>query len=199
MDYYPNQQAVLGFCREVLPALRQRRPALRFAIVGAEPPAAIRALARLPGVTVTGSVPDVRPHVARAALTVAPLTIARGTQNKILESMAMGVPVVCSLAASRGVDAVPGEHLLAASAAAEYVTAIERILDSRPLRAQLARAARERVLSHHSWKHSMERLDALIWTAFEHRAQLRGGCTSPAGRASSGAVATGSSVATHHR
>ncbi|HLY51725.1 MAG TPA: TIGR03087 family PEP-CTERM/XrtA system glycosyltransferase, partial [Steroidobacteraceae bacterium] len=80
MDYFPNQQAVLIFCRDVLPRLRQRRPALRFAIVGAEPSREVRALARLPGVTVTGWVPDVRPHVARAALTVAPLTIARGTQ-----------------------------------------------------------------------------------------------------------------------
>jgi sugar transferase (PEP-CTERM/EpsH1 system associated) len=169
MDYYPNQRAVLDYCREVLPRLRQRRPALRFTIIGADPPRAIRELARLPGVSVTGSVPDVRPHVTRAALTVAPLSIARGTQNKILESLAMGVPVVCSVAASRGVDAVAGQHLLAAASPAECVEAIERILDSPALRAELALAGRARVLSHHSWSHSLARLDALLAAAFERR------------------------------
>ncbi len=162
MDYYPNQQGVIGFCRDVLPQLRAKRPGARFAIVGADPPAHIRALGDLPGVTVTGSVPDVRPHVRRAALTVAPLAIARGTQNKILESMAMGVPVVCSPEASGGVDAVAGEHLRVASKPAEWVAAIEEILGSAALRQKLAIAGRERVLSHHSWAASMRRLDGIV-------------------------------------
>ena len=162
MDYYPNQQGVIGFCRDVLPQLRAKRPGVRFAIVGADPPAHIRALGELPGVTVTGSVPDVRPHVRRAALTVAPLAIARGTQNKILESMAMGVPVVCSPEASGGVDAVAGEHLRVASKPAEWVAAIEEILGSAALRQKLAIAGRERVLSHHSWAASMRRLDGIV-------------------------------------
>jgi glycosyltransferase involved in cell wall biosynthesis len=84
--------------------------------------------------------------------------------------MAMGVPVVCSVAASRGVDAVAGEHLLTGSSPAEYRTAIERILDSPALRRQLASAGRERVLSHHAWSGAMARLDALIAAAFERRA-----------------------------
>ncbi|MGH8261415.1 MAG: TIGR03087 family PEP-CTERM/XrtA system glycosyltransferase [Steroidobacteraceae bacterium] len=173
MDYYPNQQAVLEFCREVLPPLRRDRPTVRFEIVGADPPQSIRDLGRLPGVTVTGSVADVRPHVARAALTVAPLTIARGTQNKILESMALGVPVVCSVAASRGVDAVAGEHLLIASGTGQYTAAIRQILESPVLRERLARAGRERVLTHHAWERSMARLDQLIETALERRMQVR--------------------------
>jgi sugar transferase (PEP-CTERM/EpsH1 system associated) len=173
MDYYPNQQAVIEFCRSVLPRLRARRPALRFEIVGAEPPQSIRELGFLPGVTVTGSVADVRPYVLRAALTVAPLTIARGTQNKILESMAMGVPVVCSTQASNGVDAVCGEHLLTASSCEEYEEVIGRVLDSASLRAQLAHAARERVLTHHSWSSSMTRLDLLIGDALERRKAAR--------------------------
>lgn len=162
MDYYPNQQGVTGFCREILPALRARRPGVRFAIVGADPPEAIRALGREPGVTVTGSVPDVRPHVRRAALTVAPLAIARGTQNKILESMAMGVPVVCSREASGGVDAVAGEHLLVASSPAEWALAIDGILGDPASRRRLSVAGRDRVLSHHSWAASMRRLDGII-------------------------------------
>jgi sugar transferase (PEP-CTERM/EpsH1 system associated) len=162
MDYYPNQQGVLAFCRGVLPALQAQRPAVRFAIVGADPPEHIRALGKLPGVTVTGSVPDVRPHVRRAALTIAPLAIARGTQNKILESMAMGVPVVCSPQASGGVDAVAGEHLLVASGTGEWVAAIDRLLGDADARGRFALAGRDRVLSHHSWAASMRRLDGLI-------------------------------------
>ncbi|HKZ72469.1 MAG TPA: TIGR03087 family PEP-CTERM/XrtA system glycosyltransferase, partial [Steroidobacteraceae bacterium] len=119
MDYYPNQQAVVAFCDDVLPAIRAVRPAAKLTIVGAEPSREIRALAARPGVEVTGSVADVRPHVRRAALTVAPLRIARGTQNKILESMAMAVPVVASTAAAGGVDGVPGRHLLVADTPAD--------------------------------------------------------------------------------
>lgn len=162
MDYYPNQQGVTGFCRDILPALRSRRPGVRFAIVGADPPESIRALGKLPGVTVTGSVPDVRPHVRRAALTVAPLAIARGTQNKILESMAMGVPVVCSREASGGVDAVLGEHLLVASNPSQWIEAIAGILGDPAIRQRLSAAGRDRVLSHHSWAASMCRLDGII-------------------------------------
>jgi hypothetical protein len=92
MDYFPNSQCMVDFCAQTLPLLRARRPGIKLAIVGADPVPAVRRLAEIPGVTVTGSVKDVRPHVRRAALTVAPLVIARGTQNKILESLAMGVP-----------------------------------------------------------------------------------------------------------
>jgi len=170
MDYFPNQQAVLKFCADALPELQRRRPGTRFEIVGADPSDEIRNLGTLPGVTVTGSVPDVRPYVTRAALTVAPLEIARGTQNKILESMAMGVPVVCSRQACGGVDAVPGEHLLAYDTNEQLVSELLRVLASRDFRQQLAGAGRARVLSNHSWPSSMRRLDALIASQFEARA-----------------------------
>jgi sugar transferase (PEP-CTERM/EpsH1 system associated) len=162
MDYYPNQQAMFDFCRDVWPGLQSLRPATRLAIVGADPSPAVQRLARLDGVTVTGSVPDVRPHVRSAVLTVAPLSIARGTQNKILESMAMGVPVVCSPMAARGVDAVPGEHLLVADSPTEYRETILSLLENPALRARFASDGRERVLTHHDWAASMRRLDALI-------------------------------------
>jgi polysaccharide biosynthesis protein PslH len=162
MDYFPNQQAVIGFCRDVLPKLRARRAAIRFQIVGADPPAQIRALQSLPGVSVTGSVPDVRPFVTKAALTVAPLEIARGTQNKILESMAMGVPVVCSRQAGGGVDAVPGDHLLTADSADAYVAAIMSLVEFPSKRSNLAAAGRARVLSNHSWASSMRRLEEML-------------------------------------
>src|SRR5204862_8091894 len=139
------------FCRSVWPLLRARRPRLTLTIVGADPPPAMRELGRLPGVTVTGSVPDVRPYLHLAALTIAPLNIARGTQNKILEAMAMGVPTVSSLAAAGGVDAEPGRHLLTASGPREFADAVLRMLENPVERGRVAGAARARVLSHHSW------------------------------------------------
>jgi len=162
MDYFPNQQCMVDFCTQVLPRLKARRPDVKLRIVGAEPSAQVRRLAEIDGVTVTGSVDDVRPHVARAALTVAPLRIARGTQNKILEAMAMGVPVVCSSVAAGGVDAVPDEHLLTADSPAEQCAAILRILDDQAERDRLSAAGRARVLTSHSWPNSMKRLDAII-------------------------------------
>jgi len=162
MDYFPNQQCMADFCTQVLPLLKARRPDVKLRIVGAEPSAQVRRLAEIDGVTVTGSVDDVRPHIARAALTVAPLRIARGTQNKILEAMAMGVPVVCSSVAAGGVDAVPDEHLLTADSPAEQCAAILRILDDQAERDRLSAAGRARVLTSHSWPNSMKRLDAII-------------------------------------
>lgn len=170
MDYFPNQQAVERFCRTVMPLILAGRPSAKFVAVGAEPPAFIRRLGDLPYVTVTGTVPDVRPFVRRAAVSVAPLDVARGTQNKILESMAMGVPVVCTPLAAKGVDARPGEHLLTASGPQEIAAAVLGLLGDPAGRRTLAAAARERVLSHHSWSSSLRRMDSLIDRCMEeHR------------------------------
>ena len=162
MDYYPNEQAMVDFCQRTLPLLRARRPPLQLMIVGAHPSRRVRRLGELPGVTVTGSVSDVRPYVQRSAASVAPLIIARGTQNKILESMAMGVPVIASEQAAGGVDATPGEHFLAASTPEGCADAILRLLENPAERHRLARAGRARMLSHHSWQGSMERLSAQL-------------------------------------
>lgn len=162
MDYYPNQAAMQSFCRDVMPALRAKRPSIRLSIVGADPPHAIKKLGELPGVDVTGSVPDVRPYMHDAALMVAPLTIARGTQNKILEGMAAGVPVVSSRIAAGGVDAIAPEHFLVAATPTEYVEAIMRVLDDRTERERLASAGRARMLSHHAWPQSMHRLEGIV-------------------------------------
>jgi len=162
MDYYPNQECMLDFCANVMPRIQARRPQAKLRIVGADPSPAVRRLEQLPGVSVTGSVPDVRPYLQGSALMVAPLNIARGTQNKILEAMACGIPVVTSRVAAGGVDAVPGEHFLVADNAEEYAAAVLRILEKPDERMQLALAARSRVLSHHAWERSMQRLDRII-------------------------------------
>ena len=162
MDYYPNQECMFDFCANVLPRIRARRAQTTLLIVGADPSPAVKKLGDLPGVTVTGSVPDVRPYLNRSALMVAPLNIARGTQNKILEAMASGVPVVASVAAAGGVDALPEEHFLVATTHEEHAAAALRILEDRNERQRLAAAGRSRMLSHHDWGRSMQRLDRVI-------------------------------------
>ena len=161
MDYYPNQECMARFCRDVWPRLKSQRPAMKLLIVGADPSPEMRRLGDLPGVTVTGSVPDVRPYIRGSAAMVAPLTIARGTQNKILEAMAMGVPVVTSTVAAGGVDAVPAEHLLVADTAEQLAIAVLKLVSDRSARARLADAGRARVRSHHDWAQSMMRLDRI--------------------------------------
>jgi glycosyltransferase involved in cell wall biosynthesis len=122
---------------------------------------------------VTGSVPDVRPYLRRSALTVAPLNIARGTQNKILEALAAGVPVVSSRVAAGGVDAVGAEHFLVASAPEEYRDAILRVLGDPAERRRLSQAGRARMLSHHAWPSSMKRLDAIIERCLSQHSPVR--------------------------
>jgi sugar transferase (PEP-CTERM/EpsH1 system associated) len=162
MDYYPNQECMLDFCKSILPLIRARRPAAKLVIVGAEPSRAVKDLGKLPGVTVTGSVPDVRPYVQRSAAMVAPLNIARGTQNKILEAMAMGVPVITSPKAAAGVDAEHGAHFLVAQRAADYAEACLLLMQDVAERSRLAIAGRARMLTHHDWQTSMRRLDAIL-------------------------------------
>jgi sugar transferase (PEP-CTERM/EpsH1 system associated) len=162
MDYFPNQQAIFFFCEQVLPLIRKKRPAATLTIIGAEPSAEIRCLGKQDGITVTGTVPDVRDLVRRSAVAVAPLMIARGTQNKIIECMAMGVPVVTSPEAAGGVDAERDTHLLVADSAAAYADKVLALMNDSAMRARYAAAGRARVKSHHDWAFSMTKLDRLI-------------------------------------
>jgi len=162
MDYYPNQECMFDFCRNTLPLIQARRPQAKLLIVGADPTPAVRKLGELPGVTVTGSVPDVRPYILRSAAMVAPLNIARGTQNKILEAMAMGVPVVTSPAGAGGVDAQDGIHFLVGDNPAAYAEACLRLMQNADERARFSTAGRERMLTNHDWQASMRRLDSII-------------------------------------
>jgi sugar transferase (PEP-CTERM/EpsH1 system associated) len=172
MDYYPNVECMTRFCDEVLPRIQARRPQAKLLVVGADPAPAAKKLGARRGVSVTGSVPDVRPYLWRSALAVAPLNIARGTQNKILEAMACGIPVVASEVAARGVDAAAPDHFLVSGGAEECAAAVLRILEDPDERERLARAGREQVLSRHDWGRSMQRFDGIIercMTAFGER------------------------------
>jgi sugar transferase (PEP-CTERM/EpsH1 system associated) len=170
MDYYPNQECMFDFCAHTLPLIQQKRPGTKLYIVGADPSRAILQLGKKTGVIVTGSVLDVRKYVQKCAVNIAPLNIARGTQNKILESLAMGVPVVSSICAAGGVDAVPGEHFLTAGNHKEFAAQVIRLLSDKKERSRFAEAGRTRMLSHHNWETSMKKLDNII----EDRVKLKG-------------------------
>ena len=162
MNYYPNEKCMLEFCENIFPKLQKKYPDIQLSIVGSNPTPNIKKLAFLDGVEVTGRVDDVRPYVQSAALTVVPLEIARGTQNKILESLAMGVPVICSRLAAKGVDAVPGEHLLVADTADEYLRCVGEVIEDVEFRKQLALSGHARMLEHHTWQTAMREMDINI-------------------------------------
>ena len=161
MDYWPNVDAVVWFAREMLPVLRAEWPGLRLHIVGRSPSAAVMALAS-EAVNVTGTVADVRPYVQHAAVVVAPLRLARGIQNKVLEAMAMARPVVAAGSCVEAVVAVAGEHLLAATDAAEYVAQVAALLRSPQRAAAIGKAGRERVVATYGWDARLADLDRFL-------------------------------------
>lgn len=161
MDYWPNIDAVRWFAQEVLPALRARHPGLRFFVVGMNPTAAVRELAGA-DLVVTGAVPDVRPYLAHADVVVAPLRVARGIQNKVLEAMAMGRAVVVSADSAVGLAGEPGQAYVSAGTAAEFVAAVDRLLADAALRGRIGVAARRTVECHYSWAAHLGVLDALL-------------------------------------
>lgn len=160
MDYWPNIDAVEWFVLQVLPKLRVQIPTLQFCIAGARPVDAVLALASVPGVTVTGAVPDIRPYIRHAALAVAPLRIARGVQNKVLEAMALGKLVVASPQAAEGIEAEPGKHLLVAADATAFVATILAALAE--AESPIGLAARAHMLQSYGWDTSLARFDRLF-------------------------------------
>lgn len=159
MDYWANADAVGWFAREVFPALRAQFADVRFYIVGFRPGAKVQALAG-DGIVVTGSVANIRPYLAHAAIAVAPLRIARGIQNKVLEAMAMARPVIVSPQALEGITVKTGQEVILAENAAAFISHISAQL-SQPDNA-LGQAARRRMEQSYSWDSSLQRLDSLL-------------------------------------
>jgi sugar transferase (PEP-CTERM/EpsH1 system associated) len=156
MDYFPNEEGVIWFAREIFPALRARFPHARFVIAGSNPTLKVRALARIDGVEVTGFVEDMRKEQARADVAVVPLRIARGMQNKVLEAMACGKPVVVARKAMGGIHAQAGRDLMVAESAEEFRDCVAALL-SDPARARaMGQAAREYILRNLSWDANLE-------------------------------------------
>ena len=160
MDYPPNVEAVRWFAEAILPHVRVRFPDVRFAIVGRAPTAEVQALGREPGVIVTGAVPDVRGWIAAAAVVVAPLKLARGIQNKVLEAMAMARPVVASTAAAEGID--HQGTLRVGATVGDIADAVNALLADPVAAEALGAAARRLVIERYGWAAAMAPLDALL-------------------------------------
>ncbi len=169
LDYWPNVEGISWFCKTIWPEIRKRKPEASLSIVGRRPCAQVLELAGMPGVKLVGSVPDVRPYLASAAVSLVPLRIARGIQNKVLESMAMGKATVVSPQALEGLKARPEVHLISATDAQRWIEAICRLFDSPASRKRLGTAARSFAEEHHDWQRCLAPLDELLGLADEGR------------------------------
>ncbi len=161
MDYRPNIEAVVSFAADVLPVIHEHNPHTKFAIVGRNPTGDVLRLAKREGIIVTGAVEDIRSWLAAADIVVAPLRMARGIQNKVLEAMAMARPVVASAPAFEGIDAEPGQHLLVAESANDEAHLVLELLANPPRADVIGQAARQRMLERYVWDETMAPLARL--------------------------------------
>jgi sugar transferase (PEP-CTERM/EpsH1 system associated) len=161
MNYFPNSDAVLYFHRHIFPLIKRDIPAAQFIISGMHPTVQIRKLVD-PNTVVTGFVPDIREHLSRASVCVVPLRLAMGVQNKILEAMAMGVPVVATSVANRGINATPGKEILVADDPESFATATKTLLKDPDLRETITKNAQQFIEQNFRWEKNLNKLDALI-------------------------------------
>ena len=160
MDYWANVDAVEWFVQKVFPIVRSQIADIKFYIVGSNPSARVLALTKIPGVIVTGKVEDIRPYLKYASIAIAPLRIARGIQNKVLEAMAMGKRVVLSPQAMEGIQAVDGEELYVAT---DEITFASKVINLISEESDVEmNAARSRILSDYTWSASFARFDQLF-------------------------------------
>lgn len=169
MDYRPNVEGVTWFVQTILPHIRIAHPDARFAIVGRNPTDAVKALAREPGVMVTGEVADVRGWLDAASVVVAPLRMARGIQNKVLEAMAMARPTVASTAAAEGID--HGGTIRVGGTVGEIAEQVTALLSDPAQAAALGAAAREQVMRRYSWEARLQPLEQIM--GLPHRSPKR--------------------------
>ena len=162
MDYFPNVNAVAFFARQVLPLIRKSLPETRFLIVGSNPAAEVKRLEKIPGVEVTGYVPDIRSHLSQAHVFVAPLSIAAGIQNKILEAMAMELPVVASKLAVQGLSESVAAMVETAAQPEEFADEVVRLLQDPELRRAKGIDSRQAVVKGYSWSDSLTALVRLL-------------------------------------
>ena len=169
MDYYPNVNAVLFFAQQCWPLIRDNLPNATWQIVGRNPLPEVWKLAELPGITVTGSVPDVRPYLASAEVAIAPLLIAGGTRLKILEALAMRKAVVSTSIGCEGLAVIPGEHLVVADQPEAFAKAVIMLLNNPEKRKSLGNAGRTLVEAEYSWGHCGTQLLRVLETNFLER------------------------------
>ena len=165
MEYRPNIDAVVWFCDEILPIVQANIPVANFTICGSRPAPAVRRLAKRRGVRVTGWVADARPYLDRAEIFVAPLRMARGVQNKLLEALAMGLPCVASTAAWSGTAVADGQGILATDEPREFARHVIDLLGDSDGRAEMARRARAAAVANYRWEVQLACLDQVIAAA----------------------------------
>jgi sugar transferase (PEP-CTERM/EpsH1 system associated) len=151
MDWLPNEDGMTYFCRDILPKVREAEPGATLSIIGRSPTPAVRRLADIPGVEVTGRVDDVRPHIARGAVYVVPLRIGGGTRLKIFEAMSMAKAVVSTTVGAEGLPVTDGRHLDIADEPARFAQAVVRLMRDAGARGELEAAARRLVVERYDW------------------------------------------------
>ncbi|MEW5766883.1 MAG: TIGR03087 family PEP-CTERM/XrtA system glycosyltransferase [bacterium] len=162
MDYLPNVDGVTYFAREIFPLVKSRLPRARFFVVGSSPAKSVKALAKIEGVVVTGGVPDVRPYLINSAVSCVSLRMARGVQNKILEAMACGTPVVTTSKAFEGLDALPPQSVRLADTPSEFAQQVVKIMTDRQLRAKLSVEGQRLVKERYNWDTLLSKLDQIM-------------------------------------
>ena len=162
LDYKANIDGVVWFSRHVWPELHMRYPAAVFSLVGRNPSPAVSRLADQPGIRVVGGVPDVRPYLAGAAVVVAPLQVARGIQNKVLEALAAGKAVVASPQALEGIDLIVDRHACRADSPSEWIDALSKLFNDGVLRGRLGAAGRQLVETDYAWTPRMKPWEQLL-------------------------------------
>jgi sugar transferase (PEP-CTERM/EpsH1 system associated) len=174
MNYRPNVDAAIFFYREIFPRVRSRFPEAVFTIVGANPDASIRALARDTGVRVTGEVESIYPWLRRSAVGIDPLRAGAGLQNKVLEGMACGLPMVVTPVANEGIRATPETHLLAGEGATAFADQVIRLLEDEQLRGRLGASGRRFIEENWSWDIHFRRLEQMFEVEVNSRSAAEG-------------------------
>lgn len=161
LDYSPNVEGMVWFCSKILPLLRERLD-VQLDIVGRRPSQSVKDLGEIEGVNLVGEVPDVRPYLHQANIAVSPLKLARGIQNKVLEAMACGLPVITTTQSAEGIDARDGEEFIIADDEATWVEQICVLAAAPDRRSEIGRAARELVVKNYAWSARMSEITNLL-------------------------------------
>ena len=164
MDYFPNIDAMIFFCKEILPLVKEKLPDVILYIVGSSPTQEVQRLANNKDIIVTGYVDDTRPYIGKSAVCVVPLRVAQGIQNKILEAMSMGIPVVTTSFGNKGVGAEEDKEIVVADDKNKFAEKVVEILQNRILRDQLSRNGKQLIGQRYSWKRVTDELNELIET-----------------------------------
>lgn len=168
MNYKPNEDAVLWFALSMWPKIKEAYADARFIIAGMQPSSRIQQLEKIPGIEVTGYVDDILPFYHQASIFVAPFRLARGVQNKILQAMACGLPIVTTPLGAEGINCEPGVHLLTASTAEAFIESVKYLQSNKRLQLTMQSKARELIQTHYSWDSVLQKLPVML----QHRQDI---------------------------